>query len=360
MNIAFRVDSSSIIGSGHLMRCLALAKSFNQLNTRVAIVTREYATSLVRKLKNTEQIVWSLLADHNKEKNITADLNTWLQGTPQDDVNEMYDILPFKPDVIITDHYGINADWESLVKQRGAKVIAIDDLANRTHNCDILIDANLVDNYTIRYNKIVPPKAKLLLGPQYAFIKDQMVNQKKIRERRYIQNIFIFYGASNQTLEVNKVLSALSANSEIKFHVILGTKKIYQSDLTQKYAQNSNILFYEFIDDLSELLNLSDIAFAAGGTNTWERCLFGLPTLVTTVAENQVKIAQYLDKIGCIRYLGTSKSVSIDDIRSAFKNIQEHPEQQAEISRKSAEIMKEAVGIDKLASILLKEIGGVK
>ncbi|WP_231037664.1 UDP-2,4-diacetamido-2,4,6-trideoxy-beta-L-altropyranose hydrolase [Pectinatus frisingensis] len=244
----------------------------------------------------------------------------WLT-VPQDyDANEtvqqLKDLSPV--DYIVIDSYAIDKKWEIQIRPYVNKIMVIDDLANRKHDCDILLDQNFYLDKDIRYIGMVPQKCKMLLGPRYALLRDefyQVKNRMRIRDGS-IKNILIFFGGSDLTNETMKALKAIALlkNNDITVNVITGGSNSHNDEIEKYCAQYDNIYYYCQVDNMAEFMDKADLAIGAGGTTTWERCFLGLPAIVIAIAENQVKICEDCAKKGFIIYLGKYNLVDKFDI----------------------------------------------
>ncbi|WP_432748548.1 UDP-2,4-diacetamido-2,4,6-trideoxy-beta-L-altropyranose hydrolase [Pectinatus frisingensis] len=310
MTIVFRVDSSTQIGSGHLMRCLTLAGQLQKKkNAEIIFICRNLEGNLSNLVKThgyklillpAVDIFVSKLDGYAKWLTVPQDYDAY------ETVQQLKDLSPV--DYIVVDSYAIDKKWEIQIRSYVNKIMVIDDLANRKHDCDILLDQNFYLDKDIRYIGMVPQKCKMLLGPRYALLRDefyQVKNRMRIRDGS-IKNILIFFGGSDLTNETMKALRAVALlkNNCITVNVITGKNNSHNDEIEKYCAQYDNIHYYCQVDNMAEFMNKADLAIGAGGTTTWERCFLGLPAIVIAVAENQVKICEDCAREGFIIYLG--------------------------------------------------------
>ncbi|WP_229711320.1 UDP-2,4-diacetamido-2,4,6-trideoxy-beta-L-altropyranose hydrolase [Pectinatus frisingensis] len=320
MVIVFRVDSSIQIGSGHLMRCLTLAGQLQKKsNANIIFICRNLEGNLSNLVKThgyklillpAVDIFVSKLDGYAKWLTVSQDYDAY------ETMQQLKDLSPV--DYIVVDSYAIDKKWEIQIRPYVNKIMVIDDLANRKHDCDILLDQNFYLDNDIRYIGMVPQKCKMLLGPRYALLRDefhQVKNKMRIRDGS-IKNILIFFGGSDLTNETMKALKAIALlrNKDITVNVITGENNSHNNEIEKYCTQYDNIHYYCQVDNMAEFMNEADIAIGAGGTTTWERCFLGLPAIVIAVAENQVKICEDCAKEGFIIYLGYYIEVNYVDI----------------------------------------------
>lgn len=327
--IVFRVDSSSQIGSGHLMRCLTLA---NQLKDRYEIVfiSRDLEGNLNELVhKNGVELICLSRATSG------GDLKGYEQGltvTQEVDAEETKSIVKnYKVKVLIVDSYAIDEKWESFIRPYVEKIMVIDDLANRKHDCDILLDQNYYENMETRYDGLVPSHCKLLLGPQYALLREEFYEAgKNIRQRNgSINNILVFFGGSDLTNETMKALRAIEKLpfQNIIINVIVGGSNPHKQIIKDFCSQHINMKYHCQIDYIAKLMNEADLAIGAGGATTWERCFLGLPTIVVAIAENQIVGTEYCHRQKIISYIGKKENITVDLLHENLDGLLNNPEE---------------------------------
>ena len=203
--------------------------------------------------------------------------------------------------------------------------MVIDDMANQNHECDLLLNQNLVTNPEKIYKKIAPSKCNILLGPEYALLQSEYAFLHSRAPSRIgpVKNIMVYFGATDQTNLITLVISAFSKlkRNDIKLDIIVGyntsKKKIENLKILSK--KNKNIKVHTNIKSLSSLILKSDLAIGACGSTTWERCCLGLPSLVITIANNQIPIAEELHNRKIIQWLGNQNRITSKIIKEAFE-----------------------------------------
>lgn len=319
--VAFRVDSSVQIGSGHVMRCLTLARQLSN-KTEVVFVCRDLEGNLSSLIKKNGFKL--ILLPQLKTVGELTGYEKWLTIKPKQDAEQTKEVLAdLAIDYLVIDSYAIDESWENILRPYVRKIIVIDDLANRKHNCDILLDQNYYSDMNIRYEGLVPENCKLLLGPHYAILRDEFYKIRgKMRMRDgMVKNILVFFGGSDLTNETMKVLQAVKElnRPDIKIKVVVGSANRYKENIRDFCKRNTNMHYFCQVDNMAELINGADLAIGAGGTSTWERCFLGLPAVVIAIAENQVGICQDCGELGVIEYVGYYTEVSKDDLKNCIE-----------------------------------------
>jgi pseudaminic acid biosynthesis-associated protein pseG len=326
MNIVFRVDASLQIGSGHLMRCLTLAERLREReNANIVFVLRDLEGNLIEFVKRKGYQVLVLPRTVEKQKYLSG-YEAWLTVDQKTDARECIAILQEEPhpDFLIVDSYAIDEVWERTVRPYVGKIVVIDDLANRVHDCDILLDQNFYLDKESRYENLVPRSCRCFLGPRYVLLRKEFYNTKKKIRRRSgeIDNILVFYGGVDLTNETEKAIFAiLKSGIHAHVNVILGQANPYRDRIKELCDKYKNIEIHCQIDNISTYMNQADLSLGGGGTAIWERYFLELPTLVTSIADNQVKSCESCGLAGYIWYLGRAEEVSEEILVRALSKI---------------------------------------
>lgn len=211
-------------------------------------------------------------------------------------------------DWVVVDHYAFDAKWERKIRQVANRVMAIDDLADRPHDCDLLLDQNLVDSAELRYSGKVPSSCTTLLGPKYALLRPEFAElHPSVRVRAgTVQRVLIYFGGADRTDQTGRTLAALleSRPDGIEVDVVVPSGTRQAASIERIAAARPNVHVHNNAPSLAPMMAAADLAFGAGGATTWERLCMGLPSLVVTIAENQRPIARELARRGLVRWLG--------------------------------------------------------
>lgn len=291
--IAFRTDASSKIGTGHFMRCLTLADALKRPGVQIRFVSRHLPEHL-RIMLMARGHEFALL-DSVQNDLVLDELahSPWLGVSQVQDATDSIQALSDELwDWLIVDHYALDLRWESMLRQTAKNILVIDDIADRQHDCDLLLDQNLYADMDARYIGKVPTRCQLLLGPRYALLRDEfrlMHEQVKPRSGP-VKRILIFFGgvdADNYTGRAIEALSEIDIPS-LYVDVVIGERHPCREQIKVACAQHGFICHIE-TNKMAELMAAADLAIGAGGTASWERCCLGLPTLAFCIALNQQK-----------------------------------------------------------------------
>jgi len=279
MNVIIRTDASVDIGSGHVMRCLTVAKKLRDEGWHVKFWMEPLQGNLIEYVANE--------GFENVEQAEDAD-------------------------IYIIDHYRLGIEWERSIRPFTQRLTVIDDLA-RAHDCDLLLDQNVVRNYASRYDGKVPVHCVKLLGPKYLMMRDEFIEvRENLRQRSgEVKRLLVFMGGSDPTNETMKVLKALQGFNFENVDVVVGNSNPMKETIREICLERSYVYHCQ-IDYMAKLMQQADFAIGAGGATTWERCYVGLPSSATIVADNQRETTTYAASLGVVKNVGWHEQVTVD------------------------------------------------
>lgn len=315
--VVIRADASQAIGSGHVMRCLTLAGRLRGRGDEVWFVSRELPGNLIAFVEARGFRVLHL-PRHAEEDASLSGYAAWLTVPQEVDARETIEAIGTmgdRPaDLLVVDSYAIDAFWERMLRPVVKEIFVIDDLANRVHDCDILLDQNFYCHGKHRYDGLVPAGCNLLLGPQHALLRAEFSEARRHLRRRdgHLRRVFVFYGGSDRTRETEKAIRALLAVPELHLSadIVAGSSNAHIAEARALCEGHAELALHVQAQNMAELMAAADLALGAGGATTWERCVLGLPALVTIVAENQRAVARDCAEAGLIRLLGDWEMVT--------------------------------------------------
>lgn len=366
MKIVFRADASIQIGTGHIMRCLTLAHALKNKGAECQFICRAHVGNLIEYVKGKGFQVHVL--PHNSD--LFAEIKSrqsspplahaeWLGVSQQQDAADCIEILrEIKPDWLIVDHYAIDAVWESEVQLYRNKLMVIDDLADRHHQCDILLDQTLGRN-TVDYKHWVSGQCILLCGSQYALLRPDFADLRQYSLNRrafpHIKHLLITLGGvdkDNITCLILQALRLCTLPNDCQVTVVMGPSAPWLAEVRRK----ASLLPWRVdvrvnISDMAQLMTDSDLAIGAAGATSWERCCLGLPSVMLVLAENQLLVAKQLESTGAVKLLPDAKS--IEDILPAAINTLISSREEYSAMSISASLVTDGSGVSKV----LKQMG---
>jgi len=315
-----------MIGTGHVMRCLTLAKELSNSGVNCQFICRAHNGNLIERIKQEGFKVHALPLRNIEQVEETTSVATnrqyadWLGVDQKKDSEDTIACLRETiPDWLIVDHYAIDIDWEKRFRGHCRKMMVIDDLANRKHDCDLLLDQNFGRSNKM-YSDLVPENCTVFTGSKYALLRSEFSLHREAslarRNNRTIKNVLISMGGIDSNNTTGKVLAALK-NSELPadcaITVVMG-KNSPAKHLVQSEASDmpwvTDVLFD--VNNMAELMTKSDLAIGAAGSTAWERCCLGLPTVILVLAQNQQASASALERSGAAIVIQNEDALEIE------------------------------------------------
>ena len=310
MKVAFRSDASLAIGTGHVMRCLTLADTLRTRGVQSVFLCRDHVGHLHQVVQDRGYPLLSL-GGVSMTSPSEASYAQWLGVEPQRDADDTRCLLAdLAVDWLIIDHYGIDAAWEHSLRSTCGRIMAVDDLANRDHAVDALLDQNL-GKTGAEYAARVPSSCKLLLGPSYALLRPEFpaLRAKSLSRRGQgrLRRLLITMGGvdlHNATGAVLEALCAWAPSTNLEVKVVMGANAPWRDQVIQQARHlpfPTEVLVN--VQGMGDLMCDADLAIGAAGSTAWERCCLGLPTLQLVLADNQRPIANALSLTGAAHLL---------------------------------------------------------
>lgn len=314
MNVSFRVDASLTIGSGHVMRCLTLAHALRLRGHNCTFVCVRYDGNMIDAISMAGFQVHTLAARHgqhnlnlNEQKH--TDYAQWLGCSEREDAKQTLAILALDkqqslvnvsviPDWLVVDSYALSQEWQSPFTTLGIKVFVIDDLADRLHQCDLLLDQTF-GRSSSDYRHLVPAKSEILAGVDYCLLRPEFlhyrgencaVNRAKLQGHNEY-NILITLGGIDEHNITEQILIIFNQLSlpDTHFIVVLGANSPWQERIKILAVKlKIAVTVHVGVSNMAALMSECDFAIGAAGSTTWERCCLGLPSALIAIADNQM------------------------------------------------------------------------
>ena len=309
--ILFRCDASLHIGSGHVMRCRTLARELRRRGAEITFLCRRQPGDLIELLE-MEFHVLSLPEQQLascEELEGRALYAAWLGCSQQQDASDCLAALKQaginNAKWLVVDHYGLDASWElamreGLGSEPPPQLLVIDDLADRSHSCDLLLDQNFFGEATERrYQGLIPQQCRQLLGPHYALLgPEYALLHPLVPPRTELRRVLVFFGGVDPDNCTGEAIKALMAPelAQLAVDVVLGLQCPHRQVVETLVAKRPHTTLHGPQPSLAGLIARADLAIGAGGATTWERACLGLPTLMVVIADNQFQVAKAMSQ----------------------------------------------------------------
>ncbi|RYD06308.1 hypothetical protein N752_05290 [Desulforamulus aquiferis] len=325
----------------------------------VRFICRELPGNLNNFIENKGFKVYRLPYNKEQGSNVTNVNNHshWLGTTWQNDVFETVNILSNEKLVVnwfIIDHYSLDQNWEKELRPYVKKIMVIDDLADRPHDCDLLLDQNLCKNAN-KYRQLVSENCITLIGPRYALLRPEFITARQNLRNRddNIKRVLVFLGGSDPTNETKKVLDAIIQlnQSNIQFDIVVGQSNPHKYQIRDLCMLEPNITLHTHVNNMAELMVNADLAIGAGGSTTWERSCLGLPSIVLSIAQNQEQLTTSVADYGALTYLGRAEEVNTEIIVRAVKEHIQGSKSLTEMSEKGKQLV-DGFGVERVVNAI--------
>ena len=315
MKIVFRSDASIEIATGHVMRCLALATALRLRGHNCKFICRDLPGHMGQIIRDYgfELILLPIPNATFTPTNDEPIHAAWAGVSWSVDAKESKKFIQGS-DWLVLDHYSFDIRWQTHVRSIGLKIMVIDDLADRPHAADLLVDQNL-GRQSSDYDSLLPENTERLIGPRYALLRKEFADARKIalasrtKRKGTLKNILISMGGVDAQNTTAATLDVIASQTGFQVTVVIGSSS---PNLEKIHRQAASITppakIVERTTDMAALMTKADIAIGAAGGTAWERCALGLPSLVAILAENQAMASEALSASGAAIELGSPQS----------------------------------------------------
>jgi UDP-2,4-diacetamido-2,4,6-trideoxy-beta-L-altropyranose hydrolase len=310
-----RADASPQIGTGHVMRGLALSAAWQSAGGRVAFVTYCTAATLRQRIEGSGARLIALDALQQSPEQVL--------GTLRDVVEATRDAAPAKPWVAL-DGYHFPAVCQRAVRRLGCRLLVIDDMAQHpVYHADLLLNQNLgAEQYSYRCGGKTP----LLLGSQYVLLRPEFLPWQGWQRNTppVAANILVTLGGADPRNTTSLVIEALAKLGlpGLKARVIVGAANVHAAEIQRRAAKMGDwIELLSSAPDMPQLMAGADLAVAAAGLTCWELAYMQLPALLLVIADNQEPLAAQAAQAGMAQSLGWARQQTPASLAAAIRGL---------------------------------------
>ena len=322
MKIVFRTDASIQIGTGHVMRCLALADALRERGVQCRFISRQHQGHLFDLIKqHGHEAVLLPVGNDTRQPPTSSVYAGWLGTDWLTDAQQTRQAMEVRQPVdwLVVDHYALDYNWEQALRPLCRKLMVIDDLADRFHDCDLLLDQNL-GRTEQDYHNLVPPTATLLISPRYALLRPEFAKWREYslarRNSPELKQLLITMGGvdkDNVTSQALEVIKTCQLPPDMQIIVVMGPQAPWLGQVQAQAAQMpwpTQVLVG--VNNMAQLMAESDLAIGAAGSTSWERCCLGLPTIQVVLANNQREAAIALAELNAAISILSAEEFTIE------------------------------------------------
>ena len=363
MVVVFRVDASLQIGSGHVMRCLNLADMLKQEGANCTFICREYEGNLLALIQAKGHNTLALPSSFANISTSTTpaarrEYLTWFGTTLGEDTRQTITALQVlaleKPTWLIVDHYALDNEWESALRPYCKKIMVIDDLADRQHDCDLLLDQTFGrDEHN--YLPLVPKHCTILTGSYYALLRAEFAEWREyslyVKRKLPLNQLLVCMGGSDPTNETGKIAEGILISKRVwkGIDIIVGAAYPHIEYLRNQLTMLPQAMLHIQTPYMAQLMATADYAITAGGSISWEKCTLGLPSSISILADNQATIARALHHKQAHKTLGMATSLTPVDYANALDTIE--PDELKIMTERAATIC-DGLGVKRVTQVM--------
>jgi UDP-2,4-diacetamido-2,4,6-trideoxy-beta-L-altropyranose hydrolase len=338
--LIFRADASVAMGTGHVMRCLALAQAWQDEGGECIFAMAGANSSLEERLRSEAMEIVAIVAS---------------AGTPQDAAQFVELAGKYHARWVVVDGYQFDIKYQRAVKDAGLKLLLVDDTGHGgAYLADIVLDQNAHASEGFYQHR--EPYTRLLLGSRYAMLRREFKAWRELKRQiaPVGRKVLVTLGgadADNITVQVIRALRLLAAEN-LESTIVVGGSNPQGGRLEEEVQRGGGtIRLLSNVLNMPELMADADVAISAAGITCWEMCLLGLPALLIDVAENQTPVARELDRQGIAAYAGHGKDVTPEGIAGLLKSILASEERRTSMSERARRLV-DGLGAERVACAL--------
>jgi UDP-2,4-diacetamido-2,4,6-trideoxy-beta-L-altropyranose hydrolase len=325
-----RADASVSTGTGHIMRCLALAQAWQAAGGSVKAVLAESTTAIEERLRGEaiEVVRVDATPASARDAERTAQLAQEMQAQS-----------------VVIDGYGFHSDYQKAIKSRDLRLLVIDDHLHAGHySADLVLNQNAHAEENLYRSR--EPYTRLLLGPRYAMLRREFASWRNWKREisSTARRILVTMGGSDPDNFTLRVLNALPMveRESLEIVVVIGGSNPHEVSVREAAAAlgtRMNLRLLKNAANMPELMAWADVAVSGAGTTCWEMCFLGLPALLVDLAENQLPVAQRLDELGVAHHIGSSQDCSSAKVGAELTRLLASVETRRNMSSRGRELV---------------------
>jgi UDP-2,4-diacetamido-2,4,6-trideoxy-beta-L-altropyranose hydrolase len=350
MNLFFRTDASIAVGTGHVMRCLALAQAWQDSGGRAIFAMAGTTPAVTERLQAESCEVRSVSATPGSQP-----------GSQEDSRQTIALAREVHAEWVVVDGYRFAGDYQRALKAGGCKVLFVDDYGHAGHySADLVLNQNVGAHEGLYKDR--ESYTRLLLGTRYCLLRREFNSWRGWKREIPAtgRKVLIAMGGSDPDNFTQVAMRALRLVEMpgLETTVVVGGSNPHWASLQKSASEFAGSLqLRRGVADMAEVMAGADVAVSAAGTVCWEMCLLGLPALLIHVAENQRAVAEGLDRQGCAIHLGNLRDVSAEKVASQLQRLLSSLETRRSLSQHERELV-DGVGAKRVASAMWREEPG--
>lgn len=326
-SVLIRADSGDYLGTGHVMRCLALAYGLREVGAVVTFASHSSREVIVRRIEDAGFKVLPVSNPHPHPEDLDSTL-LWVRTHAKTSGG-----VPW----VVLDGYHFDESYQAALREEGCHVLVVDDMAHLPwYHADVIVNQN-IHALPGMYRH---DATTLLLGTRYALLRPEFLRwrARRLAPRREVRRIFVSLGGADPGNETRKVLEAVAAipDPRVRATFVVGPHYEHVTELrkaAQAFGPRFSVL--ENVQDMARVMLDADVAVCAAGSTVWELAFMGIPMVCLILSENQRAVAEGLEHSGAAINLGWSRSTTAESIAESLARLIDSPEERCALARKA-------------------------
>lgn len=308
--LLIRADATVAIGTGHVMRCIALAQAWQQTGASVTFIMATQP---------------SALQDRIRAEGFSVLLLRVAPGSANDAEQTAMVAHQMTAAWIVADGYCFDATYQHILKEKGHRVLLIDDYGHAEYYfATMVLNQNISADEKMYIHR--ESSTRLLLGTQYALLRREFWPWRGYRRAvsEPTRKILVTLGGSDPDNVTLMILHALYEIERTDLEVVVvvgGSNPYYETLHVAAHDATFPVSLRQNVTNMPELMAWAEIAVTAGGSTCWETAFMGLPNIILVLAQNQEKIAAVLDARGVAINLGWATTIDPSTIATTLEQL---------------------------------------
>ncbi|MBX9407566.1 UDP-2,4-diacetamido-2,4,6-trideoxy-beta-L-altropyranose hydrolase [Pseudomonas baetica] len=356
MRVLIRADASPTIGSGHIARCLTLARVLRGQGSHVAFACRRLPGHRLDALL-AEGFETFALPERYPDEDPQQAIESMLPW--QADIDALAGLLEGHAgfDWVIADHYGLDHHWQTAARRWAPRIAAVDDLATRRYSVDLLLNQNL-SGLSENYAPLLPAGCRTLLGPRYAMLREEF-NCAAIEIKPKARRVLVNFGGFDAARQTHHAMQALADFAELQVDFVAGADNPALAHMQAMVETRPNWHLHSFVSDFYQRMTEADLFIGAGGGTSWERAAMGLPTICIAVSNNQQANGEVMAAAGAHVFMGAREQVTVEQLRQAIGFVTENVYLRQSLAERSRQLV-DGRGALRVAAVLAGAVLNVR
>ncbi len=339
--IIIRADANATIGTGHVMRCLALAQAWQDAGGQCCFAVSGIAPALANRLQTEGMEIEQIRAKPGSEQ----------------DCDQLCDFAHSREaEWVVLDGYEFDGDYQKRVKQAGSRLLFVDDYGRAgSYHADVVLNHNLLaseDMYREREKR-----TRLLLGTRYALLRREFTGWRDwTREIPEVgRKVLVTMGGSDPDRLTGRLINALKSMPQMEVTVVIGgCNTEFGSIQGAEGCFEGNVRWVRARTDMAKLISEADIVIAIAGGTLWESLCMSCPAMTYSRDAFQKRVVSKLAEAGAVCDMGYAGEFDSAGVEAVLSDLASSPSWRSEMANAGRRLV-DGKGAERVCGILLEQ-----